>query len=231
MCDSKVGVRAAMSRAAFRKFRDEKSALVFVQRRLWPHGPVCPHCGASDHIGDLRGQTTQLGSYKCYHCRKVFTVKTATFFESSHVPLHKWLQAIYLCGCEQIRPSYMGDVLGVSFKTAAFMVDRIRYAAANRGFNDLINSSLIPEDAPNDKRASDDDAEAGFFDRAGEQTASKSDEAQFDRFLSAVSQFRQDNLADKFATTFGRIVKARLKLRAWRKDLERRGGRANLWLR
>jgi hypothetical protein len=124
----------------------------------------------------------------------------------------------------------MGDVLGVSFKTASFMVDRIRYAAAN--FNDVINASVIPEDAPNRERVCDDDAEAGFFDRAGERKRSKkkSDEPQFDRFLSAVNQFRQDNLVDKFATTFGRIVKARLKLRAWRKDLERRGRRASLWL-
>jgi hypothetical protein len=138
------------------------------------------------------------------------------------------LQAIYLCGFKEIRASYMGDVLGVSFKTAAFMIDRIRYAAANGTFNDLINASLVPKDAPNEERVcggddDNNDAEAGFSNRAGEQTIpkKKADEAQFDRFLSAASRFRQDNLADRFALTFGRIVKARLKLRAWRQELER----------
>jgi len=227
--DGEVGLRAVISSAAFRKFRDEKSALLFVQRWLWPHGRVCPHCGTGDHIGDLRGQTTQLGSYKCYRCRKVFTVKTGTFFESSHVPVHKWLQAIYLCGCEGIRPSCMGDILGVSFKTAAFMIGRIRYAAENGTANDLVNAPLVPEDIPNEERVYEDDrddcnAESGCSNRAGEQTTAKREtvEAQVDRFVSAARRFHQDNLADRFALTFGRIVKARLNLRAWRQELKRR---------
>jgi hypothetical protein len=122
----------------------------------------------------------------------------------------------------------MGDVLGVSFKTAAFMIDRIRYAAAHGTLNDLVNASLVPEDVSNEERVCGDDdddenAEAWFSNRAGEQAIpkKKADEAQFERFLSAARRFRQDNLADRFALAFGRIVKARLKLRAWREELER----------
>ncbi len=61
------------------------------------HSPVCHHyCGEASRLGKLRGKTTRPGLYKCYTCRKPFTVRMGTFFESSHVPLHIWLQAIYL---------------------------------------------------------------------------------------------------------------------------------------
>ena len=134
-----------MSSELFRNFRDERSALLFVQRRLWPGGPVCPHCGASEHVGRLRGQSTQLGSYKCYDCRKIFTVKSSTFFKSSHIPLYKWLQAIFLCGCGQISASQLSEILGVSFKTAAFMIDRIRYTSSNND-NEWDKVSILPDD-------------------------------------------------------------------------------------
>jgi transposase-like protein len=213
----------AMSLDAFQKFRDEQSALLFLQRRLWPRGSVCPRCGCPDRIGSLRGHSTQLGSYKCYNCRKVFTVKTGTFFESSHVPLHKWLQAIYLCGCEEIRPSYLGDVLGVSFKTAALMVDRIRFAASHSAFNGRSNASLVPEDRAGDGRLFD-GAPAVLVDRACDCASrqKKPHVAQPDRFLAAANQRPQDNLEEKFETTFSRIVKSGLKLRAWRKDQQKK---------
>ena len=51
----------------------------------------------------MGGKSTRIGLYKCYVCRKPFTVKIGTIFEDSHVPMHLWLQAIYLLVCIQER--------------------------------------------------------------------------------------------------------------------------------
>ena len=78
-------------------FHDEAAAYAFVEARVWPKGPVCPHCGGFDRISQMNGKSTRVGTYKCYQCRKPFTVKVGTIFESSHVPLRRfWLQAIFL---------------------------------------------------------------------------------------------------------------------------------------
>src|SRR5262249_31435688 len=77
-------------------FRDEEAAYRFVEARIWPNGPVCPHCGNADSakIGRLSGKSTRIGVRKCYECRKPFTVKVGTIFEASHIPLYIWLQAM-----------------------------------------------------------------------------------------------------------------------------------------
>jgi len=77
-------------------FHDEKAAYAFLESVIWPDGPVCPHGGGVERIYELKGQSTRIGVHKCGQCRKPFTVKVGTVFESSHVPLHKWLQATYL---------------------------------------------------------------------------------------------------------------------------------------
>jgi hypothetical protein len=134
--------------------------------------------------------------------------------------LHKWLQAIYLCGCRELRSSLLSVILGVSFKTAAFMVDRIRYA--NSSFDRSIDASDVLEDVTNYGLygGGRNEQAARFFDPTGKQTIheKESDRLQFDRFLLAADRFRGHNLSDKFGTTFGKVAKARLKLRIWRKE-------------
>ena len=73
-------------------FKDEEAAYAWVEARVWPNGPVCPHCGGFDRISKMKGKSTRLGVYKCYQCRKQFTVKVGTVFEDSHVPMNLWLQ-------------------------------------------------------------------------------------------------------------------------------------------
>ncbi len=116
---------------ALARFLDEASAHRYLEDLLWPSGPRCPRC-SSDRIGKLNGGSTRIGTYKCYACRKSFSITYGTFFESSHVPLHKWLQAIYLtdCGAKPMRPYHLQKVLNVSFKTAAAMMKRLSEAAA-----------------------------------------------------------------------------------------------------
>src|SRR5260370_555508 len=79
-----------------RPLRDEAAAYAYVEARIWRKGRVCPHCGVVDKSGLLKGKSTRIGVYKCYACRKPFTVKVGTIFEDSHVPLHIWLQAVVL---------------------------------------------------------------------------------------------------------------------------------------
>src|SRR5688500_7433473 len=79
---------------------NEQAAFEHVEAVLWPDGPVCPHCGGLERIYDLG--KTRIGLKKCGHCRKQFTVRVKTVFESSHVELYKWLQAIHLvCSSEK----------------------------------------------------------------------------------------------------------------------------------
>src|SRR5688572_24205242 len=111
-------------------FHDEKAAFAFVEARVWPEGPVCPHCGGVERIGLMGGKSTRQGLYKCYQCRKPFTVRIGTIFEASHVPLHIWLQAMYLVAGSKkgISSNQLHRTLGVTLKTAWFMSHRIREA-------------------------------------------------------------------------------------------------------
>ena len=78
-------------------FQNEEAAFAYVEARLWPDGPNCPFCGVTkEHVGKLNGKTTRMGLHKCYACSKPFTVRMGTIFESSHLPLHLWLQVIHL---------------------------------------------------------------------------------------------------------------------------------------
>lgn len=113
------------------RFQTEESAFEYVESRLWPHGPVCPFCGASgDKIGRLKGKTTRPGLCKCYACRKPFTVRIGTIFESSHLALHLWLQVIHLmCASKKgISTRQIQRMLSCSMKTAWFLTHRIREA-------------------------------------------------------------------------------------------------------
>jgi transposase-like protein len=111
-------------------FHDEEAAYAFVEARLWPHGPVCYHCKGTERVGKMSGKSTRIGLYKCYACRKPFTVKMGTIFEASHVEMKLWLQAIHLiCASKKgISSNQLHRTLGVTLKTAWFMSHRIREA-------------------------------------------------------------------------------------------------------
>jgi transposase-like protein len=111
-------------------FHNEKAAYAYVEARVWPEGPVCPHCGGFERIGKLSGDSTRIGVHKCYQCRKPFTVKVGTIFEASHVPLRFWLQAMFLMASSKkgISANQLHRTLGVTLKTAWFMAHRIREA-------------------------------------------------------------------------------------------------------
>src|SRR3984957_11870271 len=115
--------------------RNEEAAYAYVEARVWPNGRVCPHCGVVDRSGALKGKSTRIGVYKCYACRKPFTVKVGTIFEDSHVPMHLWLQAIVMmCSSKKgISSNQLHRTLGVTLRTAWHMSHRIRLMMASHG--------------------------------------------------------------------------------------------------
>jgi transposase-like protein len=124
-----------MSALSAPHLHDEEAAYRYVEARLWPEGPTCPHCGGVDRIGKMGGKSTRIGAYKCYQCRKPFTVKIGTIFEASHVPMRIWLQAMYLVAGSKkgISSNQLHRTLGVTLKTAWFMSHRIREAMRSGG--------------------------------------------------------------------------------------------------
>ena len=112
-------------------FQNEDAAFAYVEARLWPNGPVCPFCWATgDKIGAMNGETTRQGLRKCYACKKPFTVRQNSIFESSHLPLHLWLQVIHLmCASKKgISTRQIQRMLKCSMKTAWHLTHRIRHA-------------------------------------------------------------------------------------------------------
>lgn len=129
-------------------FHDEEAAYAWVEARVWPNGPVCPHCNAgADKVRKMGGKSTRIGTYKCYGCRKPLTVKVGTIFESSHVALHLWLQAMFLIASSKkgISANQLHRTLGVTLKTAWFMGHRIREAMRSKGLTPLGGSGKIVE--------------------------------------------------------------------------------------
>src|ERR1700691_884495 len=111
-------------------FQNENAAFAYVEAHLWPHGPKCPFCGSGERVGRLQGKTTRPGLHKCYGCKKPFTVRMGTIFESSHLPLHLWLQVIHLmCASKKgISTRQIQRILVCSMKTAWHLTHRIREA-------------------------------------------------------------------------------------------------------
>lgn len=117
----------------FQMFPDQESARTYFEARRWPDGAVCPACGEAERIYD-KGK----GYYRCNACVErsgafVFTVRAGTVFERSKVPLHKWLYAMYLLVTARkgISSMQLAKQIGVTQKTAWFMLQRLREACGN----------------------------------------------------------------------------------------------------
>jgi transposase-like protein len=116
-------------------FHDEAAAFVALETIMWPNGPTCPLCGATDRINRLEGVKdskgrVRLGLWKCYHCRKQFRVTKGTVFESSHLKIHQWLQAAFLMASSKkgVSANQLHRTLGCTLKTAWFAAHRLREA-------------------------------------------------------------------------------------------------------
>jgi transposase-like protein len=143
-----------MSILTKRYFHDEAAAFAHLEGLLWSDGVVCPHCGTVDQAGRLEGVKgkngkVRLGLWKCYakECRKQFTVRVGTVFESAHIPLHKCLQAVYLlCASKKGCSSHqLHRTLEITYKAAWFLSHRIREAMRSGSLAPMGGSGEIVE--------------------------------------------------------------------------------------
>jgi transposase-like protein len=109
----------------FELFPNEPSARKYLEGRLWKDGVTCPECKSKERITTRRD-----GFYRCNACKLDFTVRTGTIFERSHVPLHKWLYAMYLLVTARkgISSLQLGKEIGITQKSAWFVLHRLREA-------------------------------------------------------------------------------------------------------
>jgi transposase-like protein len=113
-------------------FQDETKAREWLEARIWPSGPVCPHCGSVNKATKLEGKAHRPGVYQCNEpqCREQFTATVGTVFERSKIPLNKWVMALYLLTASKkgMSSHQMHRMLGVSYKSTWFMTHRLREA-------------------------------------------------------------------------------------------------------
>lgn len=117
-------------------FTDETKAREWLEIRVWPNGPVCPHCGSTgEDVTALQGKAHRPGVYQCNGCREQFTVTVKTVFERSKIPLSKWLAALFLLTASKkgVSAHQVHRSLGVSYKSSWFMMHRLREALRSGG--------------------------------------------------------------------------------------------------
>jgi transposase-like protein len=109
-------------------FHNETAAISRLETIVWPNGPVCPHCKGKERITKVNGGRP--GLWRCGPCKRQFTVKVGTVFESSHVGLHLWFQAAHLMASSKkgISAHQLHRTLKLTYKTAWFMMHRLREA-------------------------------------------------------------------------------------------------------
>src|SRR5437764_4440524 len=123
--------------------QDDELARQWFEDRVWPNGPVCPHCGSfGEGVTKLGGKAHRPGVYQCNACRQQFTVTVGTVMERSKIGLHIWLKAMYLLSSSKkgISTHQLHRMLGVSLKSTWFLMHRIREAAREPYLGALMGS-------------------------------------------------------------------------------------------
>ena len=148
------------------QFNDPEAAREYLESKVWPSGPFCPHCGVTENIYKLESKASTKGRnrlrngvYKCGGCRKQFTVTVGTVFEDSRIPLDKWLFATHLmCSSKkgvsalQLQRELWGETnvdgkkkRNGNYRTAWFMCHRIRWAMTQSPMADAVRLSGVVE--------------------------------------------------------------------------------------
>ena len=148
MSTTMVVRRAKMSRSTistfqvFERFPDQQAARKHLERRLWPSGPTCPECKKGERITSRKGDF-----YRCNACKLDFTIRTGTIFERSHIPLHKWLYAMYLLltARKGISSIQLAKEIGITQKSAWFVLHRLREACGGSGSDEVQRAPVSPD--------------------------------------------------------------------------------------
>ena len=109
----------------FQMFPDADSAREYIEMIRWGDDVYCPHCDC-ERVTKLKRK----GYYLCKECRSKFTVRTGTVFQRSHIPLNKWLYAIYVLKTSRkgISSVQLAKEVGITQKSAWYMLHRLREA-------------------------------------------------------------------------------------------------------
>jgi len=127
---------------AVRYFSDLDVCIEFVAKMRWPDGIKCPHCDC-EQVYYIKTRRI----WKCKDCKKQFSAKAGTIFQDSHIELDKWLPAMWMATCMKngVSSHELGRVLGVTQKTAWYMLDRIRLAMQVSGIGKLKGEVEVDE--------------------------------------------------------------------------------------
>src|SRR5215213_1739653 len=127
---------------AVRYFADLDVCTKFVANLRWPNGPICPRCDGREH-----SYLTTRRLWKCKSCKKQFSVKLGTIFEDSPLGLDKWLPAVWLAANSKngISSHELGRALGITQKSAWFMLHRIRLAMQTGSFDQFDGTVEVDE--------------------------------------------------------------------------------------
>ncbi len=120
----------------------EDAAVAFLERQRWGSTPGCPRCGDTD-VAQILGKDGQRGPrylWRCRGCKQQFTVRIGTIFGDSKIPLRHWCDAFWAaCASKKgVSALQIKRQTGLSYKSALFLMHRIRYA-------------MTPDAAPEDK--------------------------------------------------------------------------------
>src|SRR5262245_11401376 len=129
----------------------EDEARAWLEEQRWgknAENAACPKCGAMQPYRLTpkadSARPGRIGLWKCRACRKQFTVTVGTVFESSHIPLVKWLLAIHLLASSKkgMSAHQIHRNLGVTYEAAWFMMHRLRYAAMQGPLTVLMDGTV-----------------------------------------------------------------------------------------
>jgi transposase-like protein len=139
----KVKIKAAKVLSAYQLmelFPTEEAAIDYLAKILWPDGPICPFCKSKKY--SIRKDT----SLFCADCRKSYTIRTNTIFHRSHIPLNKWIYAMYLLVTSRkgVSSLQLSKEIGITQKSAWYLLQRIRTACGNQA--EKILSGIIEID-------------------------------------------------------------------------------------
>jgi len=128
----------------FEAIPDEQAAINYFKAIRWKNGEFCPYCGHDKVYGFKDGKT-----WKCAKCRARFSIRVGTIFEDSKIPMRKWLAAIWTITSHSkgMASAQLAREIGVTQKTAWFMLHRLRHAARTRSFNRPLRGIVEVDDS------------------------------------------------------------------------------------
>jgi len=125
------------------QFSTEEQCWQYLFEQRWPNGFVCPKCGANKHYRLVNGRL------QCAACRYQASVTAGTVMHKSHAPLTKWFEAFYFVSQDKrgISAVELQSLLHVTYKTAWYMLYRIRQAMEQRDNTHMLSGTIEFDDA------------------------------------------------------------------------------------